>query len=420
MFKPQNGPPHEGATSPANTAWRPIPIVQFDINNDEGPQLSNVPAGDLVWVEVLKRGHVVGVLETRTEKDRLPEEFRQRVVQTYADARTSFDEVYDADHMPSVTVIMPTICVDPDLLLSSVTSLLTLDYPTFNVVIVDNRPDPNRTALPDFPGGNQVRVVHEPRRGVSAARNRGIRASSGDLIAFTDDDVAVDQHWLRSLAARFMLNPEVDAIGGLVLPQELRTQPQLWFEEYYGGFSRYFTAQIMSMKLLSASDPMFPYDAGRFGAGCNMAVRRTAFERFGCFDVLLGTGTPALGGEDLQLFIKIVFAGGTVAFEPAAIVRHTHRDTEDRFMRQVFGYGAGLTAMYTSLIVRDPRHLVQLARRVPAGLQLLTKSREERSTSSVPTYPRRTYIEQIRGMAYGPVAYAMSVLRAVREHMNAR
>jgi hypothetical protein len=114
--------------------------------------------------------------------------------------------------------------------------------------------------------------------------------------------------------------------------------------------------------------------------------------------------------------MREVFAGGTVAFEPRALVHHRHRATQEEFMTQVFGYGTGLTAMFTSLIVRDPRHLVALIRRLPGGLRLLTKPREERSASLNPSYPQRTYLYHLRGLAYGPLAYARSVARSARRH----
>ena len=134
----------------------------------------------------------------------------------------------------------------------------------------------------------------------------------------------------------------------------------------------------------------------------------------GGFNTSLGTGTPAKGGEDLAMFVDILLAGGTLGFEPAALVRHTHRRTQREFMSQVYGYGTGLTAMYTAMIVRDPRHLMAMIRRVPGGLRLLTRSREQRSPSSTPSYPRRTLAYQVLGMAYGPLAYARSVARTRR------
>jgi hypothetical protein len=121
----------------------------------------------------------------------------------------------------------------------------------------------------------------------------------------------------------------------------------------------------------------------------------------GGFNTNLGTGTLAKGGEDLASFIEFLLAGGTLAFEPAALVRHSHRRTESEFIKQVSSYGTGLTAMYTALVVRDSRRLTALIRRIPAGLALLTRPAEQRSASRRPSYPSRTLSRQILGMAYG-------------------
>lgn len=83
-------------------------------------------------------------------------------------------------------------------------------------------------------------------------------------------------------------------------------------------------------------------------------------------------------------------------------------------MDQVFGYGVGLTAMYTALILNDRRHAWALLRRVASGVKLLTRAREERSPSATPSYPSRTYVHQVMGMAYGPIAYLRSVSRVRR------
>jgi hypothetical protein len=166
--------------------------------------------------------------------------------------------------------------------------------------------------------------------------------------------------------------------------------------------------------LLKDSDKMFPYAVGRFGAGCNMAYRRSTLLRLGGFDVEIGGGTLARGGEDVSVAIQLVVHGGTFAYEPGAVVRHTHRRTEEEFMRQVFNYGVGLTATYSAMIVRDPRHLVAMLRRVPIGVRHLVRPAKQRSPSAAPSYPQRALGYQILGMLYGPLAYVRSVSKTRR------
>ena len=66
---------------------------------------------------------------------------------------------------------------------------------------------------------------------------------------------------------------------------------------------------------------MYPYSAGRFGAGANFAVSRTVLKEVGGFNEALGAGTPSGGGEDLNMFMRIVLAGHRLVYEPSAVVR---------------------------------------------------------------------------------------------------
>lgn len=398
------------------TPWVPIPIVRVDIERLTDIVIEDVVAGQRVWVEVAKEGQVIGTVEAVAEDGGLSKSALESKTSELARVVLPAHERIADELLPRATVVVPTICGDFAQLIRGIEALLALDYPDFEVIIVDNRSDAHRVALPELPGGEQVRVFEELQRGASSARNRGIANATGEFVAFTDDDVTIDANWLRAMGTRFVENPEVDAIGGLVLPLEFHTQPQLWFEEFFGGFSKSYSAEVVSVKLMAGVDKMFPYAPGRFGAGCNMAFRLSSLRSKGGFNRCLGTGTPAKGGEDLARLMKEVLTGGTLAFEPRALVRHRHRATEDEFLTQVFGYGTGLTAMFTSLIVRDPRHLVAMIRRIPGGFRLLTKPRDERSTSTNPSYPRRTYVYHLAGLAYGPLAYARSVARSARKY----
>lgn len=84
-----------------------------------------------------------------------------------------------------------------------------------------------------------MRYVCEPLPGLDNARNRAALTAHGEIVAYTDDDVVVDVNWVRGLAEVFVLDVDVTAVTGLVLPLELETESQALFEEY-GGFSRGF------------------------------------------------------------------------------------------------------------------------------------------------------------------------------------
>ncbi len=403
-----------GAPSREAAAWHPIRLVRVDVDR---PPASHEPLGqpgDRVWVEAVRSGHVVGLVEARLDDGTLSGDALAEVASAVGSEATA-PSVPD-DRLASASVVVPTVWRRPDQLDATIASLDAMDYPDFEIVVVDNRAG-NPATRPTFPSHPRVRVVREPVAGISSARNRGLATTTGELVAFTDDDAVADPGWLRALGSRFATEPDVDALGGLVLPSELDTEAQLWFEEYYGGFSQSFHRSTVSVAR-THGDPLFPYAPGRFGAGCNMAFRRTALERLGGFNPALGTGTPAKGGEDLAIFIRLLVGGGTMGFEPMALVRHSHRRTEEEFLTQVRTYGTGLAAMYTSLVVERPATLLELARRLPAGLRLLLHPGDGRAPSAAPTYPRRALALQLCGMALGPFAYARSrahTRRASRE-----
>jgi GT2 family glycosyltransferase len=403
-----------GAPRRDAATWHPIRVVRVDVDARvvEGTELG--APGDRLWVEAVRAGQVVGLVETRVQAAGATERLLDDVaVVLGADPPDADGPTVAEEALASATVVVPTILRRPDQLAATIGSLEAMDYPDFEIVVVDNRPGPDAGAPLAFDDHPRVRVVREPVAGISAARNRGVAASTAALVAFTDDDAVVDAGWLRALGERFAREPEVDALGGLVLPRELDTEPQLWFEEYYGGFSQSFHRSTVSLSR-TTGDPLFPYAPGRFGAGCNMAFRRTVLERLGGFDPTLGTGTPARGGEDLAMFIGLIRRGGTMGFEPSAVVRHSHRRSEAEFLAQVRSYGVGLAAMYTSLVVRDPSTVLELARRVPAGIRLLARPGNGRAPSELPSYPRRALAWQLAGMALGPLAYARSWSRARR------
>ena len=100
-------------------------------------------------------------------------------------------------------------------------AIADLNYARYEVIVVDNRAVPDRSDWDAIEAYPNTRVVHEPRPGISAARNHGIALAAGEFVAFTDDDTMVDRNWLRALADRFAAEPDADAVTGLVLPGAL-------------------------------------------------------------------------------------------------------------------------------------------------------------------------------------------------------
>jgi len=252
----------------------------------------------------------------------------------------------------------------PAALARCLAALAALDPAPGEVVVVDNAPASaaTREVVAASPG---VRYVVEPRPGLDRARNAGLAAARGALVACTDDDVAVPRDWLGRLLAPFA-DPAVVAVTGLVVPAELATDAQLVFERHFGGLDRGYEARRFDAAWFArhrrAGAPVW-----QIGAGANMAFRRAAVLAAGGFDERLDAGAAGCSG-DSELWYRLLAAGGVCVYTPAAVVHHHHRATLPELRRQVHDYMRGHV---TALLVQFERHrhwgnLYRLAIGLPA------------------------------------------------------
>jgi GT2 family glycosyltransferase len=293
-------------------------------------------------------------------------------------------------------------------------SLRQLRYPRFQILIADNDPaDSSTRRLLEEVGreDDRVRYVAEPRPGSSVARNTGVAHARTDVVAFTDDDVTVEADWLTWLVEPFVSDTKVDAVTGLVLPAELETPAQRWFEDY-GGFRKGFDRRAYDLDHHRADEPLlYPYWGGAFGSGNSMAFRRSALVGIGGFDPALGAGSPALGGADIEAFSHLILRGSRLVYQPRAVCWHVHRRDEAALRRQLFAYGAGFTAILTKWLFRDPRVVAALARAfarvVRGGLRPGVAPVRQR-----PNLPRELDRVEWRGYLLGPALYVRSAILA--------
>jgi GT2 family glycosyltransferase len=297
----------------------------------------------------------------------------------------------------------------PDDLRRCLASLVVQDHPDFTVWVVDNAPANGTTkkVVESFDADMKIHYLQEERPGLSRARNRALKSdlgADGDVVAWLDDDEVADPSWLTELTRAFDGRPEVIAASGVVVPAELSTQAQLWFEQF-GGHSkgRGFTVDLFSPQTRARQDPLYPLPP--FGVGANMAVRIGALHRLGGFDEALGAGTLAQGCEDTKMFTDLLRAGGAVAYWPSAVTRHYHRRDLDGLRRQMRGYGAGLTAFYTAAVLSGPSTVLELARLAPRALHDLFSPDSLRVATLEDDFPRDLLAENRRGMAAGPWLY---------------
>ena len=316
---------------------------------------------------------------------------------------------------PPITVVVCTRDRTAHLRLA-LTAILQLDYPDFDVVIVDNAPagDETRQLIrSEFPDP-RVRLVTEPRPGLSRARNTGLAVATGEFVAFTDDDVVVDRYWLAELAAGFSRAPGVDLVSGLVPSGELRTRVQGFFDDRV-SWSKNLRGRLYSLTSPPPDLPMFPFSVGEYGTGANFAVRRSAATALGGFDTAFGVGTRTGGGEDLDMFTRVILDGRSLVMQPSALVWHRHRDDLAALRVQARGYGIGLGAWLTKILLDPSTARIALVRAPHALGRLLSLAWRTPEVSVVErtggideldrTIARVGFLE-LFSVARGPFAYA--------------
>jgi glycosyltransferase involved in cell wall biosynthesis len=423
------------ALKPEATRFRPIKLATIDV--EECPEHIDRGADyGALWALVREHGRPRGMIRVPFEHDRISREQLLAAIASLPSAPVALTRPRSPVSSPSISVVIPSLLARGDGLRSCLMSLARLDYPDYEVIVVDNRP---AGAPPvDLPG---VRLVRETRPGISAARNRGLEVASGEIVAFTDDDVEVDPGWLSTIATRLTEHPDEACVTGLLLPRELETSAQLAVEEFYDGFGpRTFAPVSHRMRAPRGRSLLAPatvdgvgddgrarrsfslYATGCFGTGANMAFRTEVLRELGGFDVALGTGTEARGGEELAVFARLAWRGHSVGFEPAAIVLHTHYRDDASLERQIEGYGVGYAAMLTALVLDDPRHLGRMLRTAGRAVRLMAGQYRAKLDATKEPNPqiRDLARRELRGLAAGPLLYMRSRLRRSRLRLRVR
>ncbi|KHK90444.1 glycosyltransferase family 2 protein [Novosphingobium malaysiense] len=246
-----------------------------------------------------------------------------------------------SDHLPRPPLdVSVVICTRdrPDALKTALESLAHQSLKPREVIVVDNASADARTREVAEAAG--VRYVREDRPGLSFARNSGIHQAAADIIAFTDDDVALHPRWLERLAGA-LCNSKAVAVTGLVLPAELETEAQQHFETFW-SFNQGYEPIEFDAGFFSA-DKGSGADVWNIGAGANMAFHRRAFDVAGYFDTRLGAGAAGCS-EDSEFWHRILSLGGTCRYEPSAVVYHFHRRDMAGLRSQIYQYMKGHAA----------------------------------------------------------------------------
>jgi O-antigen biosynthesis protein len=192
--------------------------------------------------------------------------------------------------------------------------LQKVNYPNFEVVVVnDGSTDNFEQIVSEYP----VKLVNTPNRGLSSARNTGMHNSSGEIIAYIDDDAYPDPDWLRYLAFAYM-NSSHGCIGGPnILPPE--------------------DGPIATCVANAPGGPVHVLlndEIAEHVPGCNLSIRKKVLMQIGGFDP-----TYRAAGDDVDVCWRVIEAGYTIGFHPSAVVWHHRRNSLKAYWKQQKGYG---------------------------------------------------------------------------------
>ncbi len=244
-----------------------------------------------------------------TTRDRQPKDSFRAVQRAFAVA-----PYFPRSHTPKVSVVVASYngartlkaCLD---------SLVRLNYPDYEIILVD---DGSTDATPEIASlYKSIRYFRQENHGLSVARNTGITAAVGEIVAFTDSDCRADEDWLHYLVGD-LISSRFTGIGGHnFLPPE--------------------DSAVAAAVLVSPGGPahvMLNDRVAEHIPGCNMAFYKWALDELGGFDPVF-----MKAGDDVDVCWRLQQRGYRIGFNPAGFVWHYRRSTVRAYLKQQRGYG---------------------------------------------------------------------------------
>jgi glycosyltransferase involved in cell wall biosynthesis len=255
---------------------------------------------------------------------------------------------------------------------AAVSSVLANDHKSFRLTIIDqSTTDATQQALESIiRADDRLTYIHVDEAGLSRAYNTGIRLTSADVLAFTDDDCLVPTDWVMSIAKAFRAEPEGDLLYGQVLPlhPDDTLTPLLKIEQ--------------PEKLSRGSGYRV------FGMGANFAAQRRLFSSIGPFDEVLGGGGPLRSSQDFDLAYRSYKGGAVILLRPEVTLRHDGRREAEDWPALLLNYGTGDGAFYMKHVrCRDPFALWLLAKVLTrSAAQSVIKPLFKKDSANVPYF----------------------------------
>jgi GT2 family glycosyltransferase len=242
-----------------------------------------------------------------TTRDRQPKAALQAVSARFANVPFAPDNQW-----PKVSVVVCS-CNGAQTIAETLAALEDLEYPDYEIIVIDDGSSDQTSAIANK---HNVRLIRTENNGLSVARNHGLAAATGEIIAYIDDDAYPDPYWLTYLAAAF-LRTEHAGIGGpnFAVPAD-------------GAIADCVANAPGGPIHVLLSDGLAEHIPG-----CNMAFRREKLSAIGGFDPRF-----RVAGDDVDICWRLQERGWTLGFAPSAVVWHHRRNSIKRYLKQQFGY----------------------------------------------------------------------------------
>jgi glycosyltransferase involved in cell wall biosynthesis len=288
------------------------------------------------------------------------------------------------------------------MLVACVGSILSQSYPSFEIIVVDQAPEPvlKETLGHRLGSDSRILYVHAASAGAARARNIGIANAQGSIVAFIDDDAVAAPCWLQGVAAALMDESSPALMAGRILPLWSGDRPP-WYPkrlEYLLG-------------LYDIGEGRCRLPEGDLPFGANMAGLRNVIVEHGGFDERMGFNyfrkdKRRMGGEETVLGIRIRDSGHALVYEPTAVVKHhvaAHKQTRRYFLKRNFWEGV--------TVIEEMNVLGRIHRR---GAYYCSHAREICMAFARFLFPRHrnTYAEPdsvIRMLSLSRIAYSFGV-----------
>lgn len=286
-------------------------------------------------------------------------------------SQTSLSE-RDGNQPPlSVTVV---ICTRnrPQFLERCLLALESVRYPHFETLIVNN--GATEEDIKAIASGHEAGYIYVPVTGLSRARNAGAKSSQQDVIAYIDDDAIPAPEWLDGLVEEFR-EPKVAVVTGRVE----RTEPRTEAEKISEATDPPLEERLQKVVIDKDTEQWFEKcNFGGVGIGCNMAIRRSAWNEWGGFDERLGRGALIDAGEEHFAFFSLVRRGYRVVYTPNAVVAHTAPQSMQELRSHVSKDLSAATAYVALLLAEVPEYRRATWRFVMARLKRSPRNWRER------------------------------------------